>query len=366
MSYDGANMAIGKQLTDPQEKLPLLALLWFASLNEIAHQDHLVRDLLLTASLFVVFGESNSGKTFWLLDLCFAIAAGRPWRGRCTRKGLVIYVAGEGAASVRMRVTAYRTAHPDVSAGLPFAIVPFAVDFLSAASVDCLIATIRAAESEVGEKAVLVVIDTFARSIPGGNENDAQDVGVAVAAADRIRLEVDCCVGFVHHAGKDPSKGARGSSALRAAVDTEIFIEGGQEALSRPAVHTATVSKQRDLVADKAMPFELVPVTVGTHADDGADITSCVVKQVREEDRPIVPVVLQLRGKAQRQIVSALRARTTAVPTQVWTLMDLREVGRELGMTKSTARSVVDALAATTYLRPTIGGYRFTDGRVEG
>src|SRR5438132_13540 len=81
------------------------------------------------------------------------------------------------ASSVRMRVTAYRTMHPDADAGLPFAIVPFAVDFLSAKSVATLIATIRVAESECGEKAVLIVIDTFARAIPGGNENDAQDVG---------------------------------------------------------------------------------------------------------------------------------------------------------------------------------------------
>jgi RecA-family ATPase len=317
-----------------------------------------VRDLLLAASLFVVFGESNSGKTFWLLDLCLAIAAGRPWCGRITRKGLVIYVAGEGASSVRMRVTAYRMAHPEVT-GLPFAIVPFAVDFLSVESVTTLINTLRAAESECGEKAVLIVIDTFARSIPGGNENDAQDVGVAVTAADRIRAEMDCCVGFVHHAGKDPTKGARGSSALRAAVDTEILIDAQNNH------HTATVTKQRDLMAGQAMPFELVPQTVGHH-DDGTDITSCVVKQVDAESQPVTASVVQLRGKYQRQLVASLRARSDKEPAQVWTLMDLRAVGRELGMSKSTARSVVDALAATTYVRPTIGGYRFTDGRVEG
>jgi RecA-family ATPase len=350
---------IAKKLNGAAAPVPLLALLWFSSLNEIAHQDHLVRDLLLAASLFVVFGESNSGKTFWLLDLCLAIAAGRVWRGRVTRKGLVIYVAGEGASSVRMRVTAYRMAHPEVSAGLPFAIVPFAVDFLNAESVTMLINTIWAAESECGEKAVLIIIDTFARSIPGGNENDAKDVGVAVAAADRIRVETDCCVGFVHHAGKDPSKGARGSSALRAAVDTEILIEAQNNQ------HTATVTKQRDLMAGQAMPFELVRQPVGLH-DDGTDITSCVVKQVDAEAQPAPERVVQLRSKCQRQLVAALRARSDAEPDQVWTLMDLRAVGREIGMSKGTARSVVDAIAATTYLRPSIGGYRFTDGRVEG
>jgi hypothetical protein len=353
-------MAIGKAFTDVENKRPLLGLLWFAALNETAHQTHLVKNLLLAETLFVVFGESNSGKTFWVLDLCLAVAAGRPWRGRPTRRGLVIYVAGEGASSVQDRVIAYRCAHPAATAGLPFAIIPEGVDFLNAGSVSRLIQTMRAAESEVGEPAVLLILDTFARSIPGGNENDSQDVGIAVAAGDRIRAEIGCSVGFVHHAGKDPSKGARGSSALRAAVDTEILIEG------KNGPRTAAVTKQRDLAPASSMPFELVPTCIGNDADDGSEITSCVVKQLDGGDRPVTPVLQQLRGKSQRLLVTALRARTSADPGQTWTIADLRAVGRDLGMSKSTSRSVVQALAATTYLRPTIGGYRFTDGRVEG
>jgi hypothetical protein len=166
-------------------------------------------------------------------------------------------------------------------------------------------------------------------------------------------------VGFVHHAGKDPTKGARGSSALRAATDTEILIDG------QSAQRVATCTKQRDLAAGAPMPFELVPVVIGKESEDGSDITSCAVKHIDPEDQPPAAVT-ELRGKAQRQLVNALRARSQAEPSQTWTLMGLRQVGRELGMSKSTARSVVDAIVTTTYVRPTIGGYRFTDGRVEG
>jgi AAA domain len=340
--------------------LPPLALLWFATLHEVVRQQHLVQNLLLAGTLFVVYGESNSGKTFWLLDLCIAIAAGRPWRARPTQRGLVIYVAGEGATSVRMRVAAYRIANPDVDGGLPFAILPQVVDFLSFESVSRLIDCIRAAESECGEKVVLIVIDTFARAIPGGNENDAQDIGIAVAAADLIRSETGAAVGFIHHCGKDPAKGARGSSALRAATDTEILVEG----LENP--RKVAVTKQRDLEADKALPFELVPVRIAEASEEGPAVTSCVVKHLEAEAQPAPRVAVQLRGKSQRQLVAALRARAATDPTHTWTLMDLRQVGRELGMSKSTARSVVDAIAATTYLRPSVDGYRFTDGRVEG
>jgi RecA-family ATPase len=254
--------------------LPPLALLWFATLHEVVHQQHLVIGLLLAGSLLVIFGESNSGKTFFLLDLALAIAQGCPWRGRWTRKGLVLYVAGEGATSVRNRVIAYRRANPDADAGIPFAVVPLAVDMLDREAVCKLIETIRAAEAESGEKVVLICIDTFARAVAGGDENSAQDVGIAVANADWVRLETGAAVAFVHHAGKDPSKGARGSSALRAAVDTEILIEG------QTGQRTAVVTKQRDLENGERMVFELAPVEIGQDEDSGDIIKSCTVRHL--------------------------------------------------------------------------------------
>jgi len=339
--------------------LPLLALVWFATLREVARQEQLVKGLLLAGTLFVIFGESNTGKTFLMLDLALAVARGIPWRGRQTQRGLVIYIAGESAASVRNRVAAYRAANPDVSGGLPFAIVPVAVDFLDPEAITVLINTIRAAESEVGEKVALVVIDTFARAVARGDENSSQDVGAAIAAADRIRMETGAAVGFVHHAGKDPSKGARGSSALRAALDTEIFVEG------LTGERTATVSKQRDLESGERFTFELVPVQIDVDPEDDSPVRSCVVKHL-ESESVATSAQFELRGKAQRGFLNALRERAKPDPGRIWTLGELRQVGREMGLSKGTARSVVDTLAASPYMRATVGGYRFTDGRVEG
>ncbi len=336
--------------------VPLLTLLWFATLHDYVEAEQIVKGLLIAGSLFMVYGESNSGKTFWVLDLALAIAAGSPWRGRHTKRGLVIYVAGEGAASVRARVAAYRVAHPEVPGGLPFAIVPQAVDFLDAQSVGALLSTIAAAQSECGEQPALIIVDTFARALPGADENSAQDVGQAVAWADLIRAETGAAVGFVHHAGKDPTKGARGSSALRAATDTEILIEGlaGQR--------TATVTKQRDLETGDGMPFELVPVQIGTDPEDGQPVTSCTVRHLDATTAAPAPVVA-LRGKAQRTLLRILRDKEREKPGRIWTLTELRTLAREAGMVKSTGWSAVDGLAASPYLRSIGGGYLFTDGK---
>lgn len=340
---------------DPSDQEPsAFRVVWFSDLGCATHQEHLVKDLLLAGTLFVMYGESNSGKTFFLLDLALAVASGSPWRGRRTRRGLVVYVAGEGANSVRNRIVAYRIANPDVPGGLPFAVVPCSVDFLNIDSVDALIETIQLAERECGEKVALVCIDTFARALAGGDENSAQDVGRAVAAADRIRELTGACLGFVHHAGKDSTKGARGSSALRAAVDTEILVEGTE------GQRTASVVKQRDLESGQSMPFELHAVQIDIDHDDHTPINSCVVNHSEAAQGTVAPAVAALKGKAQRQFLAALRAKAT--PEAIYSLPDLRQLGKQIGLSKSTARYAVDAIVATPYMQPTIGGYRFTDG----
>jgi hypothetical protein len=44
-------------------------------------------------ALSVIYGESNSGKTFVALDKAMAVATGKPWNGKATKRGLVVYVA---------------------------------------------------------------------------------------------------------------------------------------------------------------------------------------------------------------------------------------------------------------------------------
>jgi hypothetical protein len=331
---------------------PLLPLLWFSQLKEVAHQDYLVKNLFLAASLNVVFGRTNSGKTFWLLDLGLTIAAGIPWQDRRTRKGLVLYVAGEGARSVQTRVAAYRAQNPQVADGLPFAIIPLAVDFMDKASVMQLIATVRHAEETSGQKVGMLIVDTLARAIPGANENDAQDIGVAVANADQIRMQLGCAVTFVHHCGKDAGKGSRGSTALPAAVDTEILIEG------QSGRRLATVTKQRDLDRGVPLPFELKVVKAGVDVD-GDPITSCVVKHLDASARSSAPELP--RGKVQQGLITALRAEIQGHLERIFNLAELLEIGRKVTPSRSSAHSAVHALIRTPYLHEVSGGYKFVD-----
>ena len=202
----------------------------------------LVEDSLTAGGLSVVYGESNSGKTYIVIDMACAVARGVEWLGKRTVQGGVLYVAGEGAASVRMRLLAYKRHHGIDR--LPVAIVPISVNLLDANGDTCrVIEAAQAAGRLLGMPVSLIVIDTLARAMGSGNENASEDMGAVVAHADHIRAQVGAHLSFIHHSGKDASKGARGSSVLRAAVDTEVEVVADQ--INK--VHTATFTKQRDL-----------------------------------------------------------------------------------------------------------------------
>jgi sugar phosphate isomerase/epimerase len=229
---------------------------------------YFIKHVLPRAVLGVIYGPSGSGKSFAVLDMLFAIVQGKEWRGNRTRAARVAYLCAEGQHGFTKRVNAYRVQHSLELAGLPFYAITDAPNLLLPGDVSALIKQILAAGG-----LDLVVVDTLAQSMAGGDENSSEDMGRAIAAAQKIARKTGAMVLLVHHSGKDVSKGSRGWSGLRAACDLEIEVsrEDDDRAL--------TVSKLKDDADGSVYPFRLDVVTVGTDTD-GDPITSCVIEHV--------------------------------------------------------------------------------------
>lgn len=238
----------------------------------------LINNLLGRGELSVVYGESNCGKTFFGSDLAFSVALGHHWRDNRVLKGGVIYTALESALSLKKRVIAYKK-YNKVTKAFPFFMVPCQVDFMDPeGNINEYIDLIKRVQDEEGT-GELVIVDTLARALAGGDENSGQDMGMLVYHADRIRAETDAHVMFIHHSGKDKARGARGHSSLRAAVDTEIEITRDHDL----NLSTITVVKQRDMELIPPLHFQLEVVTLGVNEYDEA-ITSCVCLPANKED----------------------------------------------------------------------------------
>lgn len=229
------------------------------------HGDALIEGLLDQRSMAILYGASNTGKTFLGLDFAYHIASGRPWQGRETSQGLVVYVAAEGGRGIFQRIAALKQHY---GGSPPLDIVPCSINLLSSkADIEALLSLVKDAERAHGVPTKLLVIDTLSRALAGGDENTSTDMGAFVKNADKIREKIKASLLFVHHSGKDAAKGARGWSGLRAATDTEIEI----------IENTIRTSKQRDMEPMKDLKFKLPQIQLGKD-HKGRAITSCVVQ----------------------------------------------------------------------------------------
>jgi hypothetical protein len=248
----------------------------FQSVDEFLSRtppDWIIKGVLPRAVLAVIYGESGSGKSFIALDQAMAIARGEDWRGKRTKQGTVAYVVAEGASGFTDRVKAYCHRHNVDKSGLPLRILAAAPNLMDAKKdAEGGVYALARALRKLGPVSV-VYIDTYARVLGEGNENEAKDTNAIVANCAFISEVTGALVVLIHHSGKDSSKGARGSGALRAAADAE-FAVGKSEAR-----HTVTVTKMKDGEDGGKFHYKLAPVVVGLD-DDGEDRTSCVVEHI--------------------------------------------------------------------------------------
>ena len=279
---DGGD-ALAALLESARKPAPLPLPLSVAFADELGDTftppDELVEGVLTAGDGSVLYGDSNRGKTFLMIDMACAVARGAEWMGRKTEPGLVVYLAAESPASVRSRLQAYQRHH---GVKVPnFAIVQSPIDLFDGdADTDKVIKTVQQIEQQRGQKARLIIGDTLARLSAGANENAGQDMGLVVRRFDRIRTECKAHFTLIHHSGKAAAAGARGWSGIRAAVDTEIEITDS------PTGRCCEITKQRDLsTKGERIGFKLESVTLGL-TKWGAAATSCVVVAADAPDKP--------------------------------------------------------------------------------
>lgn len=222
---------------------------------------YVVKGWLGKGSFSCLYGPSNVGKTFVVVDIGCAVALGEDWAGYRTNAGTVVYVAAEGGNGILNRLAAVRKAKPAFTEA-EFYCLRAPVDIHGEIDPGALCELIKPLEPS------LLIIDTLARSMGEGDENSTRDMGQFVKGCDFVREETGAHVMVVHHTGKDETRGARGSYALFAAVDTEISVTKDKE---------IKCTKVRDFAAPEPIGYSLVSVTLGDD-QDGDPVTSCTLE----------------------------------------------------------------------------------------
>ncbi len=264
---------------------------WLREVKPVLQNADAIRGWLPKRGIATLFGPPGSGKTWLALDMAAHLAANQPWYSHRTQGGPAVYVAFEGVGGVRNRlVPLLRKVGP-----VPMYVLNGGLDLCDEDAVSILIKQIRALGQEAGEAVQSVFIDTLARAIGGRDENSPEGMGAALKGASAIEKAIDGLVLLVHHTGKDTSRGARGHSSLKGAVDAEISITRDGDII------TAIAEKVRDGEDGARFSYQLKQVALGLDSD-GEHVTSCYIEPMSNSSHEIACAAGQLPDKQQKLI----------------------------------------------------------------
>jgi hypothetical protein len=212
---------------------------------------------------------------------------------------------------------------------------------------------------KTGAPPSLVVIDTLSKFSAGMDENSNQEVAAYLAAVSRyIRERYDASVLIVAHSGHGDADRPRGASALMANPDSEFIVKRA----AQPNTHVE-VTRQRfkDTGELPNLAYEAEVIDLGAADRYGERLTSLVMRQsVAQGEKPITAQAPQ--GKAQRTILLALRERQKRSETPlVWTIEEMRQIGRECGISRQSVHDAVEKLVMGPFMTGTVGGSRLAN-----
>ena len=189
-------------------------------LRDLPPQEWLVPGIIPKGALVGFVSPPERFKTFTMIDLILSVASGGKWLGRYeTAQGPSILVLAEGSHGLPKRVAAWED-HCGAEAAAHFVVE--AVPLMDDIATNAFIREVKQAVPNP----VLIIFDTLARCMVGGDENSARDMGLVIANADRVRQATGATVILVHHTTKSSVDVERGSGALRGACDTMLRVVG--------------------------------------------------------------------------------------------------------------------------------------------
>lgn len=203
----------------------------------------LIKNVLVENAFGLIYGLPGCYKTFLALDMALSLAHGKPFLGTFpVDETPIAYITPEGTAGLKKRLRAWMDKH-GVSTLRNTRFNRHAFRLNEPEEVEAVITKVVATET----RPRVLIIDTLARNFGGGDENSTRDMNAFVNNVMEIASRLDLACIVVHHAGKDTSKGPRGSIALMGAVDLAIEMNKDDTGA------TVRCRKQKD--AEEFRPF---------------------------------------------------------------------------------------------------------------
>jgi RecA-family ATPase len=260
-------------------------LLFDKDLQNLPPQEWLVKRIIPDAGVGTIFGDSGTFKSFIAVDLMAHVSNGQEWFGHRVKAVPCVYVPFEGKGGVPKRIAAWRLARtrilypgalgtfaPDDGVVTNIAFITEPMNLRVQADRDKLVATLLENKWAGG----VLCIDTLAQAGGGIDENSSEGMGEMIAIFQELQARLGGVVLVIHHSGKDASRGMRGWSGLRGALDFSIECQrvDGAEQLEAQF----KLDKVKDESSGRIFPFLMQRVHLG-HDKDDEEVSSLIVAQ---------------------------------------------------------------------------------------
>lgn len=329
---EAARAKVREMAADTADRSPVRSR--WRSLDDLAKlpaPTYLIDKLVPAGALIHFIGMSQSLKSFIALDMALSLATGTPFAGSvrfsvAEHPQAVVYVVAEGITGIYKRIAAWcvtrsggdaaREAVLRRAINANLAVLEGAAQLGSAK--DMADVTTKVIET----KAVLCVFDTQARCTTDLEENSSTDQGRAVSRIDALKLETGAAVMVIHHTSKADPRNARGSSAWKGAVDTELAAVRDDKKL----VVDLEVNKMKDdegytaytLEADTVtLPGGLSSLVIGPGPDPMTIDPDAPLEMATGKGSAFAPQMLQLAACNCIQGVGLTQTRLAEIANEV-------------------------------------------------
>jgi len=258
-------------------------------IQNVTGTQYLIKPYLEKDCVGTIFGDSDTYKSFIILDIGLHLAAGIDYYGHKVHQCPVVYIAGEGHGGIGRRCLAWMNRYGVKSGEIPFYASKVPAQLIEEGNTRQIAEIIqRICPVNPG----MIVIDTLSTNIGNGDESQNKDMSLLLNNVNsHIRTPTGACVAIVAHVGHGDKKRERGAYCIRGNVDFRILVK--RDGITQERRCSMFSLKTKDGPLFPPASFKAVIVTLPSVFDsEGEESTSLVLESIEyipQKDRKSLP-----------------------------------------------------------------------------
>ncbi len=301
----------------------------------------LINQYLEEHTLSCIFGKSGTGKSFISIDMACCIATGTSYHGYEVEQGAVFYIAGEGHNGIAKRLKAWEIRNDVSLESAPLFISKRPAQLCNLQNAQEVAHAVDELSRIHNQKPSLIVVDTLARNFGDGDENSTKEMNSFVNHIDFIKNEWNAAALIVHHSGLSDDGRARGSVALKGAMDHEYKVTKKGDFIT---LHSEKTKESED---PSDLNFKLVMTPV-PHSEGNIPLKGAALVSIDQSSADTKGKLTPQQHKGFKILKASIHDKgkerlfsSDLKPIQSVTIEEFKEALKEGGIAKSNTTDAI-------------------------